>query len=111
MKRTLAAVILAVFAGSALAHGGAYRPPPPRHHNGHHHHGTWVAPLIIGGVVGYALSRPSYSSAAPTAYAVPPTAYYPSPEPVPTWAPPPGFHYEQRLDLGCNCWRWFIVSN
>lgn len=110
MRRALALILLAfTFTATPVLAHGPYRPPPPAHH----HHGRWVAPLIIGGMVGYTLSRPNYVYAAPppTYYAVPPTAYYPSPEPVPTWAPPAGYHYEQRLDAGCNCWRWFIVSN
>jgi hypothetical protein len=28
------------------------------HHHGHHNNYNWVAPMIIGGVIGYELSRP-----------------------------------------------------
>lgn len=97
-------MILALATSLAQAHG--YSRPPQHHYHGGGHH-RWVAPLIIGGAIGYGLSRPApvYS------YPAPPVAapYYA--EPMPTWAPPPGFHYEQRLDAGCNCWRWFVVSN
>lgn len=52
MKKILA---ILVFSASVLsAQAGPYN-----HH--HHHHGghgsNWVAPLVIGGVIGYAVSR------------------------------------------------------
>lgn len=53
MKRILAAVLLSLVSLSTVAQH--------RHHNHHyrpsHSHGHWVAPLIIGGVVGYAITR------------------------------------------------------
>lgn len=57
MKRILAISVLVLASVPAMAqyHG-------PRHN--HHHHGYhrggggWVAPLVLGGVVGYALTRP-----------------------------------------------------
>ena len=32
------------------------------HHHGHHRggYGNWIAPVIIGGVIGYELNRPRY---------------------------------------------------
>lgn len=41
-----------------------------QHHHGHHN--DWVAPLIIGGVVGYALAQPRVYTAPP-----PPVVVYP----------------------------------
>jgi len=41
-----------------------------------HHHGSgigWVAPLVIGGAIGYAITRP---------YGPPPPVYYSAPQPV-----------------------------
>lgn len=109
MKKIAAALILSCITSLAQAHGSYRPPPPPAHH--HHHAGSgyrWVAPLIIGGVIGYSLSRPApvYSYPAPA-----PVIVVPPPEPMPAYPPPPGFRYEQRLDSGCRCWRWFVVSD
>ena len=61
MKKILLTLSLLALTGSALAqhHGHGFR------HHGHHGYyygggnGNWVAPLIIGGVVTYALTRPA----------------------------------------------------
>lgn len=62
MKKFIAILALALTATTAMAqhHGSYYR------HNGHYYRhggyyggGGWVAPLIIGGAVGYALGRPA----------------------------------------------------
>ena len=57
MKRILAISLLCLASVPAMAqhrHHGGY-------HHRHHHHsgGHWVAPLILGGVVGYAITRNS----------------------------------------------------
>ena len=59
MKKLFIALALACATLPALAqHYG----PAFRHHNHHHHrhpgYGGWVAPLIIGGAIGYTLTRP-----------------------------------------------------
>ena len=77
----------------------------PRHHGNHHYgHGgyNWLAPMVIGGVVTYALTRP-----APTP-APPPGIIYVPQQPLPV--PPYGFRYEQILDANCNCYRWVLVQ-
>ena len=58
MKKVLLAMSLVLLAGSASAHGfyggyhgGYYRAP---YYGG----GGWIAPALIGGVIGYELSRP-----------------------------------------------------
>lgn len=106
MKKSVAALVLLTLTSSAFAHGNyVYRPAPYYHgHYGHHNH--WIAPAIIGGVIGYTLARPPVYS-----YPPPPPVIVAAPEPVPAYPPPQGYHYEQRLDGGCNCWRWFIVPN
>lgn len=61
-----------LFATSAHAGGNHYN-----HHNRHyyqHRHNNWVAPLIIGGAVGYVLTRPTYVAPPP-----PPPVYYTQP--------------------------------
>ena len=58
MKKLFITLALACATLPALAqhHGQGFR------HHGHHYrhpgYGGWVAPLIIGGAVGYALTRP-----------------------------------------------------
>jgi hypothetical protein len=53
MKKLVAVLLLAVASTSAMAQ-----------HHGYHRHGGyrggWVAPAVIGGVIGYGLSRPYY---------------------------------------------------
>jgi hypothetical protein len=62
MKKLLAVFILCAGMGSCVTqaqaqwhhHGGYYRG------GGYYQGGNWVAPAIIGGVIGYELSRPRY---------------------------------------------------
>ena len=71
------------------------------HHHGYHHGGynNWVAPLIVGGVVTYALTRPQpVIVQQPTVVQTYPQAPY-------------GFHYENILDANCNCYRLVLVQN
>jgi len=54
MKKLLLALSMLAVVGTANAQW---------HHHGHYrggHGGNWVAPAIIGGVIGYELSRPRY---------------------------------------------------
>ena len=77
----------------------------PNHYYPHHHrhgHSTpygWVAPLVIGGVVGYVITRPQT-----VVIQQPPTNIYQS-------QAPHGYHYETILDANCNCHRLVLVSN
>jgi hypothetical protein len=75
------------------------------HHHGHHHghhnqrpeyrsNSDWVAPLIIGGVVGAVIARESQ----PVIVQQPQQAPY-------------GYHYETILDANCNCHRQVLVQN
>lgn len=66
MKNILLSLLLMVFSAPVFA-GPAHH---HRHHYGHHHwnhsqSGRWIAPVIIGGVVGYALAQPSVAQPAP----------------------------------------------
>jgi len=75
----------------------------PNHHgpnHGYHNHYGWVAPLVIGGVVGYAITRPQ------TVIVQQPVMYPNTQPPVPY-----GYHYEQILDANCNCYRMVLVLN
>ena len=74
-----------------------------RHYGHHHHHHShngynWVAPVILGGVATYVLTRPQQ----------PPPVVYQQPQVLPP--APLGYHYEQILDAGCNCYRWVLVQ-
>lgn len=64
MKKLLLSLLLMVFSAPAFA-----GPHHHRHHGHHHwnhaHPGKWIAPVIIGGVVGYALAQPSVAQPAP----------------------------------------------
>ena len=66
-----------------------------------HSHYEWVAPIVIGSAVGYALAaRPQTVVVQP-----PPNIYY-QPQQAPV-----GYHYENILDANCNCYRLVLVSN
>lgn len=64
MKRLLMATVLVLASVPIQAqhrhpYGYATGASPHHHNHRHHSHGTWLAPLIVGGVVGYALTRPA----------------------------------------------------
>ena len=63
MRNILLAVFLIVLSPTAFSQH--------RHHHHHYHHrhnhlGNWVAPIIIGGVVGYAIANNARSEPAPS---------------------------------------------
>lgn len=91
MKYLIAFVLTAVAFTAQAQH---------RHHGYNHHHRhyghNWVAPMIIGGVVTYALTRPQQ----------PPPVVYQQPLPP----APYGYRYEQILDANCNCYRWVLIQ-
>lgn len=89
----LVATILSMLALTAAAQH--------RHHYNHYNHHSrynWVAPMIIGGVVTYALTHPQQ----------PPPVVYQQPQVLPP--APYGYRYEQILDANCNCYRWVLVQ-
>lgn len=75
-------------------------------HGGYHGGGNdWVAPLIIGGIIGYEINQARQ----------PAVVYAPAPQPVyvPPVAPaaPYGYHYIQILDANCGCYRVVLAPN
>ena len=103
MKKLLLALTLLATSTVALADG-----------YGHHNHGgyqrtggDWIAPAIIGGVIGYAISQPR------TVYVQPaPVVVYQQPQVVYAGQMQPyGYHYEDILDSYCNCYRRVLVPN
>ena len=73
MKRILAALLLLAVVGTANAqwhhHHGYYR-------GGYYGGGSWIAPAIIGGVIGYELTRPVIVQQQPVIVQNPPTVVY-----------------------------------
>ena len=104
MKKTILALSLLAIVGTASAHEGF------RGYRGGYYHGgcygcSWVAPALIGGVIGYELSRPS------TVYIEPqPSVVYVQPQPT-VQAPPPGYHWQQMIDPQTNTQKIVLVPN
>jgi len=94
MKKILLCLLL--IAGTAHAHEG-FR---GGYHGGYGY--GWVAPLVIGGAVGYTIAQPR------TVYVQQPQVVYVQ---QPTLPVPYGYHYENILDANCNCYRSVLVSN
>lgn len=98
MKKVIALVlssmILIASSSQARAHGNW-------NHSHYHGNQNWIAPVVIGGVLGYALAQPR------TVYVQPAPVYYPPAQPV----APYGYHYETIVDANCNCYRTVLVPN
>ena len=98
MRKLIA--VLALSLASVGASADQYR------HHGHHGGGyygpraDWVAPLIVGGIVTYALTRPQ-----------PPVIVQQQPQVVYQTQTPVGYHYENILDANCNCYRLVLIQN
>jgi len=97
MKKSILALSLFILVGSAEAHG-------------YYRHGYWVAPAIVGGVIGYEMSRPRYYEP-PVVVVQQPPVYVQQPNPYPYYAPPAGFHWQTILDGSCNCYRNVLIPN
>jgi hypothetical protein len=104
MKKTILALSLLAIVGTASAHEGF------RGYRGGYYHGGcygcgWVAPALIGGVIGYELTRPT------TVYVEPqPSVVYVQPQPT-VQAPPPGYHWQQMIDPQTNTQKIVLVPN
>ena len=86
---------LLLISTTSHAHHPGYGP----HYWGHNHYG-WVAPLVIGSAVGYAVAtRPQTV----VIQQPPPNIYQPQ--------APYGYHYENILDANCNCYRLVLIQN
>jgi hypothetical protein len=94
LLKTIALASLILVSGTSQAN--------PNHWNHHGYYPNpygWVAPLVIGGAVGYVITRPMQ-----TVVIQNPTNIQPQPVPY-------GYHYEQILDANCNCYRLVLVQN
>jgi hypothetical protein len=99
MKRLVTLMIASLM----LAAGTSQANPNHWRHRGYHNHYDWVAPLVIGGVVTYAITRPPQ----PVIVQQLPVQVYPNTQPP----APIGYHYENILDANCNCYRLVLVQN
>jgi hypothetical protein len=91
MKKLLVGLTLAMTAMTASAHGGwgghgGYGGYHGGYYGGYHgYNNNWVAPALIGGIIGYELSQPRY---------VQPTYIQPAPPVI----------YQQMPGQSCTAW-------
>lgn len=95
-------IITSVFA-SLLAMSGLFATQAEAHG---YYRGGWVAPALVGGIVGYSLARPYYP---PTYYVPPPQVVYVQPPVVVQQPAPQGYVQQTILDGTCNCYRTVLV--
>ena len=103
------ALVLSLFAvvGTANAqwhhHGGycCYR--------GGYNPGGWVAPALIGGVIGYELSRPPVYTQPPVIVEQQPVIVQ-QPQTI-VQAPPAGYHWQEMIDPATNTKKTVLVPN
>lgn len=104
MKKII--VLLLCFIGTSYAHQGL------RHHGGYYGgYNNWIAPAIIGGVIGYELNRPRtvYVEQQPVIIQQPPVVYS-TPQPI-IQQPPIGYHWQEMIDPVTNQRKIVLVPN
>jgi len=103
MKKLILALSLLAVVGSANAqwhhHGGYYRG------GGYYSGGNWVAPLIIGGVIGYEINRANQQVVVQQ-----PPVIIQQPQPY-VQTPPLGYHWEEMIDPQTNTRKIVAVPN
>jgi len=116
-KLIISSVFASILAMSALF---AYSPSAQaqwHHHGGYYRGGCygcgWVAPALIGGVIGYEISRsnqPVIVQQQPPVYVMPApgTVYVNPPGSMP---PPAGYHYQYMIDPATNQTKIVLVPN
>jgi hypothetical protein len=92
--------------------------PALAQHRGHHWHGNgyrnnWVAPLVLGSALTYAMTRPTVIYTAPPMYS---STYEVVQEPryvvIDNNNPAPiGYHWENLIDANCKCVRTVLLPN
>lgn len=104
--RTISAVLSAVMIFSASAYadhdhyrGGYYG---PRH--GGYHNGNWIIPLMVGGVLGYALSEPRRETVTYVQPVQPQVVY-----PAPVYQYQPVYQEQWIYFSDCDCQRKVLV--
>jgi len=98
MKKSLLALSLLAIIGSAVAHEGF------RHYGyrGGCYGCGWVAPAIIGGVIGYEIAN------RPVIVEQPPVIYT---QPSIVQQPPVGYHWQEMIDPATNLRKIVLVPN
>jgi hypothetical protein len=99
MKKLALLLLLAGSIGSSTAHG-YYR---YGWHGGYGCGGCWVAPAVIGGVVGYELARPN------TVVVEQPSVIVQQPQTV--VQPPVGYHWQEMVDPQTGVHKVVAVPN
>ena len=107
MKKLLLALSMLAIVGSANAqwhhHGGYYRG------GCYGCGGNWIAPALIGGVIGYELSKPQTVYVEPQPVIVQqPSVIYTQPA---VQAPPAGYHWQEMIDPATNTKKIVLVPN
>jgi hypothetical protein len=88
--------------------------PAMAQHRGHHWQGNgyrnnWVAPLVLGSALTYAMTRPAVIYTVPPTYEVVQEPRYVvidnnNPAPI-------GYHWENLIDANCKCVRTVLLPN
>lgn len=99
-------LLLALFSALAQADACCYR---GYNRGGYYYHGgNWVAPALIGGVIGYELARPPLVVEQPVIVQPPQVVVAP---PVQLAPPPLGYHYQQMINPQTNQYQLVLVPN
>ena len=103
-------IYIAVF-GSILAISTLFASEANAHwRGGYGYRGGWVAPVLIGGVIGYELAQPRYYAPPPVVYTAPPSVIYVQPPATPQ-TPPIGYHWQQITDPQTGIEKMALVPN
>jgi hypothetical protein len=110
-KLIISSVFASILAMSALF---AYSPGAQAHEGFRYRGGccysnNWVAPALIGGIVGYELSRPRYYEPAPVIVQQQPV-YVQQPQPY-VQQPPYGYHWQEMFDPQTGVRKIVAVPN
>ena len=74
--------------------------------------GHWIAPALIGGVIGYELAAPRYVVPPPVVYTQPNVVYVQPPMVTQIQTQPPiGYHWQQMIDPVTNQPKTVLVPN
>lgn len=87
MKKLIIFLLMSCIYNLAWSH-------PPHRHSHNHNHNHWVAPLVLGGVLGAVIVNQQQVP--------PPIIYQYPPQPM-------GYQYIQVYDYSCYCYRWVLT--
>lgn len=86
-----------------------------RHHHYRYKNLNFLAPAVVGGIIGYSLAKPGFVTNRPVNIAPKviysyPVEIYRSSQPL-VYSSPVGYRYESILDTSCNCYSTVLVPN